>query len=69
MNHVRDLFRIYRVLLSSSFRFSGFLFFILVRTSKARSFEATIRVLLFKTRATPKLQRSLGSFDEIKETH
>ena len=64
-----ELFRIYHELLSSGYGVSGFLFFRLVGTFEARSSKATVRDLLFKTQVAPKLQRSLGSFDQIKETH
>jgi hypothetical protein len=69
MTRVHEFFRIYRELLSLGFGVLGFLLFRLVGTSEARSSEATVRDLLFKTQAAPKLRRSLGSFDQIKETH
>jgi hypothetical protein len=51
MTCVREFFRIYRELLFSGFGASGFLLFRLVGTSEARSSEATVRDLLFKTQA------------------
>jgi hypothetical protein len=69
MNHVRELFRIYHELLFSGFRASGFLLFRLVGTSEARSSKATARDLFSKTQVALELWRSLGLFDQNKETH
>jgi hypothetical protein len=52
MTCVIEFFRIYHELLLSVFEASGFLLFILVGTSEARSSEVTIRDLPFKTEAT-----------------
>jgi hypothetical protein len=51
MTCVSEFFRIYRKLLLSVFEASGFLLFRLVGASEARSSEATIRDLPFKTQA------------------
>jgi hypothetical protein len=69
MTHVRDFFRVYHRLLFSGFGASGFLSFRLMRTSKARKSEVTVRDLCFKTREAPKLKKLLGSLDQINGTH
>jgi hypothetical protein len=57
MTHVREFFRIYRELLLSVFRASGFLLFRLVGTYEAQSSKATVRDLPFKTQAALELRR------------
>jgi hypothetical protein len=62
-------FRIYHKLLSLGFGGSGLLLFRLAGTPEARSCKATVAHFLFRTQATPKLRRSLGPLDQIRDTH